>query len=393
MELHKVNLILMGIDDDILEKQAKLLSDLATQKNKVHCKKSVIEAITQHINDENSIVVVNLSNNALQELAYLEGLGDKKSSIIIIGDQNNVELLRYALRAGVKDFIDDKYYQERLVDVFKNIKKNISQGLNTNALNRLNVFINAKGGSGSSFIASNVAHILSREAQLRVALVDLDLQFGAIGHNFDQVPKYTLTDAVYAIDDLDAVSLEAYLVKYDESLSLLLPSQSEILLPGELDISKLKKLLDLLKHNFNQIVIDLPRIIDPLSSLVMDQADQITLVVQQNLAQFRYAKRLIQLLTKELDIPLEKIVLVINRYDPKNSLRIDDLISLVNHNNVYTIASDLEKVESALNLGLPISESGEDSKIVHDLTALASVVGQINFAPKKKRFFSFLGLK
>ncbi len=391
MELNKVNLILIGVDDDVLDKQYSLLSDLVTRKNKVLCSTNIVDAISQNINDEHSIVVVNLDSNALQELAYLEGLAEKKSSMIIIGDQSNVELLTRALRAGVKDFIDEKHYQDRLVDVFNNIKKNITQSINTTTLNRLNVFINAKGGSGSSFIASNVAYILSREAQLRVALVDLDLQFGTIGLNFDQMPKYTLTQAVNAVDDLDVVSLEAYLLKYDDSLSLLLPSPTEILLPGELNISKLKKLLDLLKLNFNQIVIDLPRLIDPLSSLVMNQADQIVLVIQQNLAQYRDGRRLIQVLNKELDIPLEKIVIVINRYDPKNSLRVEDLKSLLNHNNVYTIVNDFERVESAANVGVPLCETSENSTIAHDLRVLAKVVGQVEFEAKKEGFFSFLG--
>ena len=275
--------------------------------------------------------------------------------------------------------------------VMMDADKCISLSINTTTLNRLNVFINAKGGSGSSFIASNVAYILSREAQLRVALVDLDLQFGTIGLNFDQMPKYTLTQAVNAVDDLDVVSLEAYLLKYDDSLSLLLPSPTEILLPGELNISKLKKLLDLLKLNFNQIVIDLPRLIDPLSSLVMNQADQIVLVIQQNLAQYRDGRRLIQVLNKELDIPLEKIVIVINRYDPKNSLRVEDLKSLLNHNNVYTIVNDFERVESAANVGVPLCETSENSTIAHDLRVLAKVVGQVEFEAKKEGFFSFLG--
>jgi len=180
-------------------------------------------------------------------------------------------------------------------------------------------------------------------------------------------------------------------LQYDDSLSLLLPSPTEILLPGELNISKLKKLLDLLKLNFNQIVVDLPRLIDPLSSLVMDQADQITLVIQQNLAQFRDGRRLIQVLNKELDIPLEKIVIVINRYDPKNSLRIEDLKSLVNHDNVFTIVNDFDRVESAANVGVPLCETSENSEIARDLRILAKVVGQIEFEPKKKGFFSFLG--
>ena len=211
--------------------------------------------------------------------------------------------------------------------------------------------INAKGGSGATFIASNVAYVLSKESRLKVALVDLDLQFGSIGLNFDKVSKYTLTDALNVIEDLDSISLEAYMSKYNENLSLLLPSPLDILLPGEIDVFNLKKLLELLQINYSQIVVDLPRLIDPVSNTIMEQADQITLVLQQSLAQFRDGRRLIKVLNQDLDIPLDKISIVVNRFDPKNSLRIDDLKNIVNHDKVYRVANDFDRVASASNLG------------------------------------------
>ena len=39
-------------------------------------------------------------------------------------------------------------------------------------------FMACKGGSGASFIAANIAHILSTQSERKVALIDLDLQFG-----------------------------------------------------------------------------------------------------------------------------------------------------------------------------------------------------------------------
>ena len=66
------------------------------------------------------------------------------------------------------------------------ILKKISRILYNNNTKRLNAVINAKGGSGASFIASNVAYILSKETDSKVALVDLDLQFGSVGLNFDK---------------------------------------------------------------------------------------------------------------------------------------------------------------------------------------------------------------
>jgi pilus assembly protein CpaE len=390
---NKINLVLIGTDELAIKKQLSILAYSGNINNKVICCKAIIDSINKHAQDENSIVIINLSENGVKELQALNDVVGKKASIIIIGDQKNVELLSLAIRAGVKDFIDYKHYEEKLDGVFCNIKKNFTH-IDNNNTKRLNAVINAKGGSGASFIASNVAYILSKETDSKVALVDLDLQFGSVGLNFDRAPKYTIMEALDAIEDLDSVSLEAYMSKYNENLSLLLPSPSDILLPGELNVSNLKGILELLQINYSQIVIDLPRLIDPVSSMIMEQADHITLVIQQSLAQFRDGRRLIQILNKDLDIPLDRISIVANRYDPKNSLRIDDLKNLVNHDKVYMIANDFERVATASNLGVPLYESSANSKIAHDLKELAKNLGKIEFEGERKhllsRFMTFL---
>jgi pilus assembly protein CpaE len=394
MEVNKVKLVLMGPDKDVLDKQQAMLFDLVELNINVICTKTIVDNISQYIHEANNIVVVNLTTNALHELNFLEGLGDKQSSMIIIGDQSDVAVLKQAIRAGVKDFIDEKDYQDKLVPVFMNLTKNIKNNQNSKQVRRLNafinVFINAKGGSGTSFIASNMAYILSKEAQLNVALIDLDLQFGSIGNNFDRTPKYSLIQAVNAIEELDSNSLDAYLSKYNENLSLLLPLLSEITLPGELNVAKLKKLLALLKVNFNQIVIDLPRLIDPVSSMVMDQADQVVVVLQQSLIQFRDGRRMIDILNKDLNIPLNKIAIVINRYDPQHSLRVSDLSNFVNHDKIYTVSNDFERAVAASNLGVPLFESSVDSPIAEELKTLAGSLGLVELKKKKKNFFSFL---
>jgi pilus assembly protein CpaE len=388
MAENKINLVLIGDDERILEKQLSILSYAHDTKNKIICSKSIIDSISKHTQDEHSIVIINLTINGLQELQFLNNIDSKKSAIIIIGDQQNIELLSQAIRAGVKDFIDYRDFESKLDGVFCNIKKSISHVYNKNNVKQLNAIINAKGGSGASFIASNVAYTLSKEANLKVALVDLDLQFGSLGLNFDKVPKYSIAEALNAIEDLDSISLEAYMSKYNENLSLLLPSPADILLPGEINVSYLQRLLELLKINYSQTVVDLPRLIDPVSSMIMEQADQVTLVVQQNLAQFRDGRRLIHILNKDLDIPLDKISIVINRYDPKNSLRIEDLKNIVNHNKVYTIANDFERVASASNLGIPLCESSPNSKIAQDIKELAKNLGKVEFQEKRKSLFN-----
>lgn len=390
MAENKLNLILVGNDEPMLEKQLSILSYDVDIKTKMVCTNSIIDSISRYMLDKNTIIVLNLTSNGLKELQVLNDIAGRKAAIIIVGDQKNIDLLSLAIRAGVKEFIDAKDYAGKLDGAFISVKASLTDVHSSTYNGRINAVINSKGGSGASFIASNVAYILSKGTGLKVALVDLDFQFGSIGLNFDKIPKYTIAEAINAVEDLDPISLEAYMAKYNENLSLLLSSPSEILLPGEINISRLKILLELLKINYSQIVVDLPRLIDPVSSMIMEHADQITVVVQQSLAQYRDGRRLINILNKDLDVPLERISIVINRFDPKNSLRIEDLKHIVNHDMVYTIANDYERVASASNMGVPLYESAPDSQIAYDLKELAKNIGKVEFEDVRRSWFSRL---
>jgi len=336
--------------------------------------------------NENILLIVNLSENDSKELIRLADIDHKKASIIIIADKQDANLLSLAISANISAFLDTGHDQDELVTT---VEKTFFKRSSAQKKPTFNVLINAKGGAGASFISSNIAYILSKFKHSKVALADLDLQFGSIGLNFNiNTPKYTIMDALNEVDHLDKVSLAGYMEKYNDSLGLLLPSTQDIVIPGEVTPQSLDSLLELLQDNYNHLIIDLPRLIDPLSISVMEKADNIVIVLQQNLAQFRDGRRLIHILNKDLEIDLDRIVIIINRYDKNNSLKKEDMVKIVNHDRVYTITNDYDLVATTSNLGLPLYEHSEKSKIAKDLKGVAFALGNIKETKKKK----FLGL-
>lgn len=341
---------------------------------------AVFDFLSQHI-----ILIINISDNS-EELEKLTQFNDKAASIIIVGNKSDASLLGIAITAGISAFIDTKHEQHEIAGAIDNILHRLS---NAKQKSTFNVLMNAKGGAGASFISSNLAYILSQVQYSKAILVDMDLQFGSLGLNFNiNSPKYTITEALSDIGSLDKVSMSGYMEKYSDSLNLLLPSTQDITIPGELEPKALEKLLTLLQDNYNHVVIDLPRLIEPLSMVVMDKADNIVIVLQQNLAQFRDGRRLIAILNKDLEIDLDKIVVIINRYDKNNPLRKDDMVNLLNHDRVYTVTNDFNLAETSANLGKPLYEHSPDSKIAKNLKDISYTLGNIKEEKKKK----FLGL-
>ena len=85
---------------------------------------------------------------------------------------------------------------------------------------------------------------------------------------------------------------------------------------------------------------------------------------------------------------MDRISVVINRYDPKNSLRIDDMKSIVNHDNVYVIPNEFDLVTSTSNLGVPLCESLPKSKIAQDLKKLAKNLGNVELEGERKNLLA-----
>jgi pilus assembly protein CpaE len=81
---------------------------------------------------------------------------------------------------------------------------------------------------------------------------------------------------------------------------------------------------------------------------------------------------------------LERISIVINRFDPKNSLKIEDMKSIVNHDKVYVIPNEFDLVTSTSNMGVPLCESMPKSKIAQDLKRLAKNLGNVELEGERK---------
>src|SRR6185503_12407096 len=86
---------------------------------------------------------------------------------------------------------------------------------------RVLAFVPCKGGSGATFLATNLGYQLASENK-KVLLVDLNLQFGdAALFVHDHKPAHTLADIAHNITRLDASFLAATVVNVSPNYALL----------------------------------------------------------------------------------------------------------------------------------------------------------------------------
>lgn len=294
------------------------------------------------------------------ELEHLaESALNQRLPLIVFGPADDPEAMRLAMRAGASDYISQPLERDELL----NALERIGEQLKDKAADRgqLVTVINSKGGSGASFVATNLAYALSQEKNTRSILVDFDLQFGGLSRYLDLYPKRGLVAALDATEDMDEVSAEAYITTHSSGLRLLAAPTERLLLSRDVPAQQVESLLQILQLNNDYVIVDLPRRLDMLSAAVLEHSDQILMVVQQSLAHINDAARMIQLLTKELAVPMDRIKLVLNRYTKNALIDENDIKKALKLEQVSIIPNQYKMIAESIDSGIPLMQTHKNS--------------------------------
>ncbi len=197
-----------------------------------------------------------------------------KMDILLISSDTSSEFLLDAMRSGVREVVNSSASQEALQTALNRIMH--KRGMqSTGSEGRVLAFLSCKGGSGATFLASNLAYVLAREFDKRVALIDLNLQFGdAALFVSDSHPPSNIAILSEQIHRLDASLLAASMLQAAPNLFVLAaPDDPEQSL--EIRREHVEAILRVARQNYDFVIFDLPRTLDNLSVQVLDIADAI----------------------------------------------------------------------------------------------------------------------
>ncbi len=316
----------------------------------------------------------------------LEALGrytpDERPPLIVIGDGSDPQSMRAAMQAGARDFLSEPIVEGDLLAAVTRLATE-SKPSRMNARTELTAFINAKGGSGATFLAVNVAYLLATISNRRTVLVDLDLRFGNLPQYLDLKPKRGLLEALDVASDLDEVAIEAYMTKHDSGLSVLATLNLGVDFHQELMLDGFDNVLALLSGNYERVIVDLPRQIDQFGALTLERADKIVLVVQQSVPSLHDAVRMYDILTKELAVPSDRLTIIVNRYLKNASIQLADIEQALHGKTPVSVPNDFQAVAESVNIGVPIYEQARRSSVTKALLRLEELVdGRTTTTPK-----------
>jgi pilus assembly protein CpaE len=156
-----------------------------------------IEYLSEQRSPHLLIVDISGIDLPLSQIQMLAEVCEPGTTVIAIGDHNDVALYRDLQDAGVSNYIVKPLTRELLTKALTP-KTNGSgdMGKASLKLGKMVSFIGARGGVGTTTLAANLAWHLANRQSRRVALVDLDLQHGDCALLFNVATTPGLRDAL-----------------------------------------------------------------------------------------------------------------------------------------------------------------------------------------------------
>ncbi len=350
------------------------------------------------------IILMDINMPVLYGISATEkiALSVPSAGVIIMSVQGEQEYLKKAMMAGAREYMIKPFSSDELAQTVRRVyefeKKRKLQLISTEKGPRINkepkiiTIFSTKGGVGKTTIGTNLAVSIARETGARVALVDLDLQFGDVAVMLNVVPKRTITELIQEVASLDANVLETFLVPHASGIRIL-PAPTRPEYAELITASHIEKILGLLKTNYDYIIVDTPAFFHETNLTAIEMCDQILLIISMELPTIKNVKLGLEVL-ESLHMR-GKIKLILNRSSNDIGIKYADVERSLGLAVACHIPSDGRTVVNSVNKGVPFVISDGNSKASQAIRDLANIVvddtgNQEELRQEKKSFIGRL---
>ena len=324
-------------------------------------------------------------------LSILESISLRSDhlAIMLLSQNASTEFLMSAMRSGVKDVLSLPLQSSELQAAMHRVELKLKQDAPKSKKGKVIAFVGSKGGSGATFLACNLAYILAETSNVKVALLDLNLQFGdAVLFVSDHVPPNTLADVSRSIRRLDASLLKSSMVQVLPNFNVLAaPEDAES--AQDVKPEHIDALVKLTTAEYDFVVIDIGRTLNATGVRALDHADYIFVVLQETLPFIRDSKRLLHAL-HSLGYAKEKIHVLLNRHEKGGDISLVDVESTLGVKVYKTVPNSYLAVSSSVNQGVPIIKISKNDVVTKALQEVAENLVEGTKAKKSGWFDNLL---
>ncbi len=239
---------------------------------------------------------------------------------------------------------------------------------------RVIVFAHGKGGAGTTTLAVNAAVALAETKLYRVALLDLNLEFGNAHVHLDLKPNRTLVDlAGFDPAHVDDATFAPLLTLDRSGVQLVVganaPEDAELV-----TVPLVQQSIDRLRASMDYVIVDTPASFAQHVLVALDASDGVVIVIEPHIAALEAAKDWVDVLEK-LSYPRERTILALNRTSA-SGLETDQVARFLNR-RPEVVVPFTAMFDDAADRGRPLVVLHSDNaaaKVMRDLAAQLTVL-------------------
>jgi pilus assembly protein CpaE len=331
------------------------------------------------------VVLVDIANNGIPtalravELLHQE-LPD--AAVFAVGSMTQPQLIVNAMRAGVREYIERPTTTTDLLDAFVRLTATRRKPGREGSRGKVFTIVNAKGGSGATTVAVNLALAL-QSIHHNTALVDL----APLGHcalHLNLKPAFTVTDAVANLHRLDASLLDSFMVRHGHDLQVLAGSKTPTAI--EPSASDFARLFDTMVGQFHYIVVDASSRLDSATRLVSNLSEKVLLIAHADVASLWSAGRVAQYLGESGS--RDRFALVLNRYRKVAGFDEAETEAAIGAQVLWRIPNQYFAVSTAIDRGIPLMQQG-NTEIARSISGLAEYLTKDDLEVKRAAWSLF----
>jgi pilus assembly protein CpaE len=329
-------------------------------------------AIQHYVNETTpNLLIIESSGDPRQLLGELDALAeycDENIRVVVLGHTNDIRLYRELMRRGVSEYLVAP------IDPVQMIRSIASLFTDPEApfVGKTIAVTGVKGGVGASSVAHNLAWALSERIKVNSTLVDLDLNFGTTGLDFNQDTAATIADALMSPDRFDEAVMGRLITKATDRLSLF-TAPATLDRTYNLEPETYGRVLEQVRGSVPFVVLDLPHIWSDWFKHTVISADQLIVVAGPDLASLRNGKNLIDFLkaARPNDAP-PKLVLNMVGLPKRPEIPAKDFGQAIGIEPTLILPFDAQLFGTAANNGQMIFDVAPESKVAQGLDQLAA---------------------
>ena len=330
-------------------------------------------------NTSPDILVMYLARNDSDVLNLAERIVQyrPRTFVILITEEMTLETMQVATGAGIHNIMQMPDSGKELCDYIRtvyNTEKLRIDSMNQNQrvawTSKVITVFSSKGGLGKTTIATNLAVKLA-EMHKKVALVDLDLQFGDAHIFLDIDPKDTIAELVQDVYTPNIDTLRSYMAVHSSGVHVLCAPKS----PEYADVvsaDRVQGLLSLLRSYYDYVIIDTAPNFNDVTLSAIEASSLILFVTGLDVSILKNSKLSMGIL--ESLQQKEKIRVIINRAVEINTITVEDVQRIVDAPIFSRIPSDYMVAVSALNRGIPFVQGNPNCKLALAISDIATVL-------------------